>query len=70
PDPPTYCGVRTQRYTFVHYVTGEEELYDLGRDPFQLRNLASVPAQRDVLQALRARARQLCRPTPPGFSWT
>ncbi|MGZ8630943.1 MAG: sulfatase family protein, partial [Actinomycetota bacterium] len=46
PDPPTYCGVRTQRYTFVHYVTGEEELYDLGRDPFQLRNLASVPAQR------------------------
>jgi arylsulfatase A-like enzyme len=68
-DPPTYCGVRTQRHTFVHYVTGEEELYDLRRDPFQLRNLASEWSHRDVLRALRKRARQLCRPTPPGFTW-
>ena len=41
PPVPTYCGVRTQQFTFVHYATGEEELYDLVKDPRQLRNVAS-----------------------------
>jgi arylsulfatase A-like enzyme len=64
---PTYCGVRTQSFVFVHYTTGEEELYDLGADPRQLRNVVgSMPAKADELRAL---TQSRCQPTPPGFSW-
>lgn len=64
---PTYCGVRTRSFTFVHYSTGEEELYDLLEDPRQLQNVASTrPTKTDQLRSL---TRSLCRPVPPGFSW-
>lgn len=69
PDPPTYCAVRTRDRLFVHYATGEEELYDLARDPWELENLASIRGRGDELTALRQRAKQLCRPKPPGFTW-
>ena len=69
PDPPTYCAVRTREHLFVHYATGEEELYDLARDPWELENLASNPDHREELAALRHRTKQLCRPKPPGFTW-
>jgi N-acetylglucosamine-6-sulfatase len=64
---PTYCGVRTSSFTFVHYVTGEEELYDLVQDPHQLRNVA--PRRPNRTAQLRALTESLCRPVPPGFSW-
>ena len=67
-DVPTYCGVRTRRYTFVRYGTDEEELYDLLRDPHQLRNV--VRSRREKTADLRSLTRSLCRPTPPGFSWS
>jgi arylsulfatase A-like enzyme len=67
-DVPTYCGIRTRRYTFVRYDTGEEELYDLLRDPHQLRNL--ILSRRERTRALRSLTRSLCRPPPPGFSWS
>lgn len=39
-----YRGVRTKRYTFMrHPVTGELELYDRRRDPYQLVNVAYRP---------------------------
>ena len=69
-DPPTFCGVRTHRRLFVRYATGEEELYDLRLDPYETRNLARAPAYGVPLERLRSRARALCRPRPPGFSWT
>jgi N-acetylglucosamine-6-sulfatase len=69
PDPPTYCAMRTRDRLFVHYATGEEELYDLARDPWELENLASSPDRRAELTSLRRRTKQLCRPKPPGFSW-
>ena len=69
-DPPTYCALRTVDRLFVHYDTGEEELYDLRRDPYQLRNLATDPARRAELDELRARTKMRCRPPPPRFSWT
>jgi N-acetylglucosamine-6-sulfatase len=65
--PPTYCGVRTSSFTFVHYVTGEEELYDLVQDPRQLENVASVRPFKAA--QLRALTESLCQPVPPGFSW-
>jgi N-acetylglucosamine-6-sulfatase len=62
---PTYCGIRSETHTYVQYVTGEEEIYDLSADPYQLSNLARTPAMRQSLVAFRNRARQLCRPPPP-----
>lgn len=64
---PTYCGVRTPSFTFVHYVTGEEELYDLARDPRQLQNVVSVRPNKAA--QLRALTESMCQPVPPGFSW-
>jgi arylsulfatase A-like enzyme len=65
---PSYCGVRTERYVYVVYETGEEELYDLTRDPYQLQNEASDPARSGVRSMLRARLHELCSPPPPFFS--
>jgi arylsulfatase A-like enzyme len=64
---PVYCGVRTQSFVFVHYATGEEELYDLASDPAQLRNI--VQARPNKANELRTLTQSLCQPVPPGFSW-
>ena len=62
---PTYCAVRTSRYLYAVYDTGERELYDLAADRYQLRNLSKeAPALRTRLQAVLDR---LCDPPPPGF---
>ena len=37
---PTFWGLRTERWTYVEYRSGERELYDDEADPHQLRNLA------------------------------
>jgi N-acetylglucosamine-6-sulfatase len=65
PRIPTYCAVRNAETTYVSYETGEEELYDLVADPYQLTNLARNRAARSALVALRARLGQLCNPPPP-----
>jgi arylsulfatase A-like enzyme len=64
---PTYCAVRMHSAKYVRYATGEEELYDLAADPFELENRAGDPAASEELAALRARLRELCVPPPPGF---
>jgi len=38
---PAYRALRTDRYLFVIYASGDRELYDMKRDPGQLRSLAS-----------------------------
>ncbi|HEX2176148.1 MAG TPA: sulfatase [Nocardioidaceae bacterium] len=51
-----YRGVRTDRYTFMSYEkSGEVELYDRRRDPFQLRNVAADPAYSAVRAELQDR---------------
>jgi arylsulfatase A-like enzyme len=64
---PTYCAVRSERWMYVRYTTGEEELYDLRADPYELENLAADPADRQVLADRRERLRELCSPVPPGY---
>jgi N-acetylglucosamine-6-sulfatase len=55
---PGFEAVRTQRYLYVEYDTGERELYDLEKDPYQLRNVAREPDPR-FLQGLRERLEDL-----------
>lgn len=64
---PTYCALRTERFTYVRYRNGEEELYDLARDPAQLVNRAADPSLATTREALGARLQELCDPPPPGF---
>ncbi|MEV0347095.1 sulfatase [Nonomuraea sp. NPDC050680] len=37
---PAYEALRTETHTYVRYATGEIQLYDLTRDPYELHNLA------------------------------
>jgi arylsulfatase A-like enzyme len=39
---PEYAALRTGQYTYVEYVTGERQLYDLRNDPDQLHNIAGT----------------------------
>jgi len=39
---PEFHALRTGRYTYVEYVTGEKELYDHSVDPFELNNIAAT----------------------------
>jgi N-acetylglucosamine-6-sulfatase len=54
PRTPTWNGIRTTRYKYVRYpeLPGADEMYDLVKDPYELRNIAgdaSVKAARDRL---------------------
>jgi N-acetylglucosamine-6-sulfatase len=66
---PTFCAIHTSRDVLVRYDTGEEELYDLVRDPHQLLNVAGSREYRDRRRALQGELRALCDPLPPGFSF-
>ena len=68
PAMPTYCGVRSSTWKYVFYGTGEDELYDLTADPYELKSRAADPAYRTQVVAMRARLDTLCTPTPPDFS--
>ena len=58
--PVSYCALRTERYIYVLYDTGEQELYDLALDPFQLKNRALEPAYAATLLTLSSELRQQC----------
>ena len=55
---PALRGLRTQTLSYVEYVTGETELYDLTKDPYELTNLVST-ADPKLLAALSARVKLL-----------
>jgi arylsulfatase A-like enzyme len=61
-------GVTTRRYVYQAWFDGDEALYDLRRDPFELRNLVDLarpgnplrdPSYAPVLEELRRRYAQL-----------
>jgi arylsulfatase A-like enzyme len=59
PSPlPEFHALRTPQYTYVEYVTGERELYDLAKDPYELNNLAPKVGT-TLVQTLSARLKQL-----------
>ena len=47
--------VRTLAHKYIRFRSGEEELYDLSRDPLERLNLARDPAHREVKRDLQAR---------------
>jgi N-acetylglucosamine-6-sulfatase len=74
-DPETpdtqFQAVRTDRYLFARYGTGESELYDLQNDPFELQSrhndpaLAPVRASLDrLLAGLKSCAGRSCNSRP------
>jgi hypothetical protein len=65
---PTYCGLRTEQYSFVTYATGERELYDLAGDPHQLQSVDADPSSVPTVDALRSKLGRMCNPPPPGLS--
>ncbi len=75
-DVTPFHGLRTDRFTYVEYETGERELYDDVADPDQLVNLvpvtdtATLQAWHDDLAALVTCQAQGCRDAeqqrPPG----
>ena len=46
-------AVRDERYRYIRYRNGEEELYDHTRDPNEWTNLAADPAHRPIIESLR-----------------
>jgi arylsulfatase A-like enzyme len=55
--PPTYAAIRTDRYIYVEYVSGDRQLYDLRADPDQLHNIvgtADPKIVRDLAKQLSA----------------
>ncbi|MFN2591011.1 MAG: sulfatase [Actinomycetota bacterium] len=65
---PAFCQLHGERYSYVRYATGEEELYDLASDPYQLANVALDPAYASVRSRYRTRVALACLPRPPGWS--
>jgi N-acetylglucosamine-6-sulfatase len=64
---PGFCAVRGETSLYVTYETGEEELYDLTADPYELDNIAYDQNSGSTVAADRTRLEELCDPPPPGF---
>ncbi len=56
-DPTRFTvtrAIRTQRYKLVqHLVTGENQLFDLSKDPIEMNNLASSPGAKEIESVLQ-----------------
>jgi arabinan endo-1,5-alpha-L-arabinosidase len=46
-------AIRTERYRYIRYADGEEELYDEEKDPNEWRNLAKDPSMKDLINGFR-----------------
>jgi hypothetical protein len=57
--PRLYTGLRTPRYAYLEYSTGERELYDLNADPDELANATARAEDKVVESELGRRLREL-----------
>jgi arylsulfatase A-like enzyme len=75
-EEPTFAAIRSERYIYAEYDSGEKELYDLQRDPFELQSRHNDPTYGLTKAQLATELHQLetcagttCRvhpPAPPG----
>jgi arylsulfatase A-like enzyme len=59
-------GVRSERWRYIRYADGSEELYDVSQDPNEWTNLAGDPRFADVLQEHRGWLPKVNTPPVPG----
>jgi arylsulfatase A-like enzyme len=52
--PMAFTGLRTKKYTYVEYSTGEKELYNLKTDPYELKNVSGRSAYATIQKKLAA----------------
>jgi N-acetylglucosamine-6-sulfatase len=58
-EEPDFKAIRTERYIYAEHGGGARELYDLNKDPFELRSRHDDPAYRSVKGQLAARLHEL-----------
>jgi arylsulfatase A-like enzyme len=55
-----HYGVRTATHKLIHFwKKGQWELYDLTKDPDELKNLYEDPAQKETIEKLKAEMQRL-----------
>lgn len=66
------AAVRSERYRYIRYRKGGEELYDLASDPYEWNNLAADPGSKKI-KAKLAKALPnswaISKPTKKGFTF-
>lgn len=70
-DHPQSYAISTERWRYIHYRNGDEELYDLQTDPYEWTNLATSPEHSVQLGRMRALVPSVMVPvheTEPGIS--
>jgi N-acetylglucosamine-6-sulfatase len=65
---PTFCGIRSTGYMYARYSGGQQELYNLKTDPYELRNIASQPSAAVEVAHMRTLVARECNPPPPGYN--
>ncbi len=63
-EPGSY-GLSAERWRYLHYANGDEELYDIAADRYEWANLAAQPTHGAKLKELRALAPQTFAPRVP-----
>ena len=63
-DRPGNYAISQQRWRYIHYFRGGEELYDIENDPHEWTNLASDPKQAERLIEFRKLAPAEMKPKP------
>lgn len=61
-------GIRTERWRYIRYGDGSEELYDMETDAMELVNLAVAPEHSGTISELRAWIPKVDLPPAPGSS--
>lgn len=64
-NPDNY-SVRTEKWRYIQYADGSQELYDHTRDPYEWSNLAGDPAYRQVVSELKKWLPGHSEPLAPG----
>jgi iduronate 2-sulfatase len=60
-----HYAIRTQRYRYILYNSGQEELYDHLQDPHEWENLAGKPGSyKRKLKQMRRQLQQMVQPYP------
>jgi arylsulfatase A-like enzyme len=58
-EEPKFSAIRTERYMYAEFRSGEKELYDLREDPYELHSLHKSPAYASVRSRLASNLAQL-----------